>query len=407
METTNTGIAPPSVPAPPMARGAEAANRPSGSQQVGLLGAAVPATDVKNAGIMIVDDEPINVKVVRKHLQNAGYSNFVTTCDPRTVLPLLRNVLPDVVVLDIMMPEVSGLDILAQMQQDRCLQHIPVLILTASTDSQTKLAALELGATDFLAKPVEATELIVRLRNMLVVKAHHDNLATYSARLEHEVRQRTAELDASRREVIHCLASAAECRDHVTGFHIVRVGRYAAIIAGQLGFDADWIEMLDQAAQLHDVGKIGIPDAILLKPGKLLPEEYDVIKTHCELGLKIIRPNNIAPGGWGNSLRPGEGVSPIMALAAEIAYTHHEKWDGTGYPRGLSGEQIPIAGRITAVADVFDALSTARPYKRAFALDECFDIVAEGRGAHFDPTVVDAFFARTDDVVRTLTEFAD
>jgi putative two-component system response regulator len=344
--------------------------------------------------VMIIDDEPLNIKIARKYLQIAGYSNFITTSDAAGAMQMVRREEPDVILLDVMMPQVSGLEILQAIRADRAIAHLPVLILTASTDAETRRNALELGATDFLAKPVEPSELVPRVRNALTVKAHHDHLKHYSQTLEHEVRQRTAEVEASRIHVVHALARAAEYRDDDTGRHVIRVGRYAGVIARDLGFEEERIAMLEMAAQLHDVGKIGIPDAILLKPGKLDEAEMTEMKRHCEYGWTIINP-------------PEGAASPLLRMAAEIAMTHHEKWDGSGYPRGLRGEDISLEGRITAAADVFDALSSKRPYKDAFPPDKCINILDDGKGRHFDAAVVTALLRRLGDITQIQSTFAD
>lgn len=365
------------------------------------------------AKIMMVDDEPINVKVVRKHLMSAGYPDFVGCSDSTQAVEMIRQEQPDAILLDIMMPKVSGLEILQQVRANEAWVHLPVIILTASDDEETKVKALEIGATDFLGKPVNFVELVPRLRNALLVKAHHDHLKCCSEELQRQVRRRTAELLASRLELIHCLARAAEYRDNETGRHVVRVGRYVGVIARQLGMDDETVELLQHAAPLHDMGKVGIPDAILLKPGKLDPEEFELMKKHTGFGKKTFEP--MSPAEW-TTFRShtflGELImdvdsSPIIAIAAKIALTHHEKWDGTGYPLGLAGEDIPLAGRITAVADVFDALSSSRPYKEAFPIDKCFEIMKEGRGSHFDPKVLDAFLASREEIVNIRIDYAD
>jgi putative two-component system response regulator len=359
--------------------------------------------------IMIVDDEPINIKVVEKHLRCAGYDSFVTTHDSREALDVIRSKQPDVVLLDVMMPHVGGLEILEVIRGDIRLHHLPVLILTASSDERTRKEALESGATDFLSKPVQAAELVPRVRNALVVKAHHDNLANQSLRLEREVRQRTRELQQSREEVIHVLACAAEYRDKETGNHVLRVGRYAEIIARALGFHGSRAELIGQAAVLHDVGKIGISDTILLKPGKLDPEEIEIMKKHCRYGKNILMgmPSHGGLGLPGANQQRSLSESPVLKLAAVIAESHHERWDGSGYPKGLSGDAIPIEGRIMAVADVFDALYSRRPYKAPLPEDRCFEILEEGRGSQFDPRVLDAFFSRVDDILRIAFDLAD
>ncbi len=374
---------------------------------------ASTAPEAKTEKIMIVDDEPINVKVVQKYLQSVGYSNFFTLTDSTRALSSIRQTRPDIVLLDIVMPEVSGLEILEHMRDEKLLTRSPVLILTASSDADIKLKALDLGAMDFLAKPVDPSELVTRVRNSLIVQAHQKHLEHQTDVLERLVEQRTAELVASRYELIHCLARAAEYRDNETGKHVLRVGKYVGIIADELGFEANRVKLLELAAPLHDVGKIGISDNILLKPGKLEPSEYDTIKKHCGFGTSILQP--MTEHEWhsvrehtvvGGSIMDVPG-SPIIETAGVIAQTHHEKWDGSGYPLGLAGENIPIEGRITAVADVFDALSSARPYKEAFPLDKCFRILKEGSGTHFDPRVLAAFFARQADIVDIQIEYSD
>ncbi|MCA9266638.1 MAG: response regulator, partial [Planctomycetales bacterium] len=228
--------------------------------------------ELKASKIMIVDDEEINIRVVQRHLEQAGYRNFVTVAESKCAVDKACLERPDIVLLDVMMPEVDGLQVLHRLRALDETRHVPVVILTASADASTKLEALDIGANEFLTKPVDRVELVLRVRNALMVKVHGDQLANYSEQLEREVRLRTAELEDSRQEVIDCLARAAEYRDGDTGHHVVRVGRYVGIIAREMGFDDEYIDLLEQAAKLHDVGKIGIPDAILLKPGKLTKE---------------------------------------------------------------------------------------------------------------------------------------
>jgi len=359
----------------------------------------------RDAKIMIVDDEGVNIDIVQAYLEQEGFKRFLTTTESTATLAMIRHRSPDLILLDIKMPRISGLEILESMRRDADIAQIPVIILTASNDPKVKLAALRLGASDFLSKPVDPSELMLRLENVLAVKAYQDHLAEYSERLEKQVQLRTQELVRSRQEAIHCLARAGEYRDDDTGHHVTRVGRYSALIADELGFPKSAIELIEQAAQLHDVGKIGIPDAILHKPGKLEPHEFELIQEHCGIGRKIINPLSHE-----ESIRlkshtsvglqiMGSTSSPVLKLAAVIAASHHEKWDGSGYPKGLAGNAIPIEGRIVAVADVFDALSSARPYKKAFPLEKCLSILQEGRGKHFDPRVLDAFLKRLDEAV--------
>ena len=347
--------------------------------------------------ILIVDDVPVNVKVARAHLESVGYSDIVSVTDATQVLSTVYRDDPDILLLDIMMPEVSGLEILQTLRADERYARLPVLILTGAESRELKTEALRLGATDFLTKPVDPEDLIPRVRNALLVKSYQDNL-------ERKVRERTTALEKSQQEIIHCLARAAEYRDNDTGNHVVRVGRYASLTARELGLDDRHVRLIEQAAVLHDVGKIGIPDAILLKPGKLTPEEFEIIQKHCGFGKKIFQA--LSQDEYGvlmSHTTLGASIvgcdSPLLEMARTIALTHHEKWDGTGYPLGLAGEDIPIEGRITAVADVFDALGSVRPYKPAFPLEKCLAILKEERGKHFEPRVVDAFLARKQEVV--------
>jgi putative two-component system response regulator len=377
------------------------------------LSAPRSACDVRQARILIVDDESLNIDVVQSYLELDGYRNIRSTEHAIHALELIGEFRPDLVLLDIHMPEINGLEILRAIRGDAAYSTIPVVILTANSTNATKLEALQSGATDLLSKPVHEAELLARIRNVLTVKAYQDGLCRYSEELEQAVRERTADLEASRLEVIHCLARAAEFRDDDTGHHIVRVGRYARIIGEELGLPESRLEILEPAAQLHDVGKIGIPDAVLLKPGKLTPEEYETMQKHCGFGKKIV---DCLPQGEADVLRGHAelggkimdfGKSPILSLAKRIAMTHHERWDGQGYPLGLGGEDIPLEGRITAVADVFDALSSRRSYKPAFPLQKCFEILQEGRGSQFDPAVVDAFMRRRNQIVQVQIDLAD
>lgn len=371
-----------------------------------------PAVAAKTK-IMVIDDEPINVKVCQKYLTELGYKRCIGLSDATRAVAQIAEEQPDLVILDVMMPVVSGVDILRQMRLQPELSHIPVLILTASTDRNTKLTVLELGATDFLTKPIDPSELAPRVRNVLTVKQHQDSLKNYANTLEEAVRQRTLELEASRQDVIFCLARAVEYRDDVTGRHVERVGQYAGIIGRALKMDEGTVFMLEQAAQLHDVGKVGIADEVLLKPGKLSPDEFEQMQRHTLFGKRIVE--RMGEHEW-SKLRQhvliGSRIldvprSPLLTMAARIALTHHERWDGTGYPLGLAGEDIPIEGRITAVADVFDALSSRRPYKPPYPVDRCFQIITDESGTHFDPAIVAAFISKRELIVQTQIELAD
>lgn len=368
---------------------------------------------IRNSKIMIVDDEQLVIRVVRRFLSSDGYENFVTVTDPREALEAIDREKPDVVLLDIMMPHITGLDLLKVRQKTVYLQHIPFIILSANSENQIKRDALKLGATDFLSKPVDPNDLTLRVQNALTVKRHHDHLANYAIELEKQVKARTRQIEKSREQIIHCLARAAEYRDNETGEHVIRVGKYCGVIAAQLGFGPDYCREIELAAQLHDVGKIGIPDAVLLNPGKLNSEEFEIMKTHCGLGMEIMEPladtevervrRHADMGGF-----IMDGVdSPMLELAATIARTHHEKWDGTGYPFKLKGEAIPIEGRICCVADVYDALCSERPYKPKFPIKKCLEIMLSERGTRFDPIVLDAFFDKIVEIEAIRKEYED
>jgi putative two-component system response regulator len=375
-----------------------------------ILHGTHPSEVLTNPKIAIVDDQPINVAVVQKHLKMAGYAQFVTTTDAREAMDLIVREWPDVVLLDIMMPYRSGLDILADLRRDDRFSDLPVIILTAASERQTKLDALKLGATEFLHKPFDAVELETRLRNVLVLKAHQDRLKNYAWELEIEVAARSTELAEMHREVVRCLARVGEFRDNDTGKHVVRVGKYAAIVARCLGLNPEFVERIGEAAALHDIGKVAIPDAILLKPGKLGEAEFATMKGHCEYGRRVCSQETAGDDqGFVSHATTGHSIcnmsrAPVLQMAAVIAHTHHERWDGTGYPQGLSGEQIPLEGRITAVADVFDALTNARPYKPPFPLEASLEIIRAQRGTQFDPKVVDAFFAGLDQIISVYYE---
>lgn len=394
----------------------------SGAQEP-AAGSALPIAKIENPShllpgikspkIMIVDDEGINIRVVRKYLQKVGYESFVEITDSKDAFETMVRERPDLVLLDVMMPDVDGLAILHLARNESTLRDVPIIILTAASDGSTKLEALDLGATEFLTKPVDRVELLLRVRNALLVKSHLDELSTHTENLEQLVRERTQELEVSRKEVVNCLARAAESRDGDTGQHVLRVGAYSGVIAREIGFPESYVEIMIEAAKLHDVGKIGIPDAILLKPGKLETHEYQLMKSHCSLGTDILHERHSRGATESTCVETRldqimtHTGSPLLKLAAVIAQTHHEKWDGTGYPLGLKGEQIPIEGRIVAVADVFDALNNSRPYKKAFPLKRCFEILRDGRGTHFDARVVDAFFRRHQEILEIKQRFAD
>ncbi len=372
-----------------------------------------PDEDIVDQQIFIVDDEELNVRVAKKYLRTWGFERVGSTTDSVDAIERIHHERPDLILLDVMMPDISGLDILRELRRDKATRHLPVIILTAHSEDEVKREALDLGANDFLGKPIDPHELQPRVRNLLALRAHQNCLERTSEYLEAEVQRRTAALVRAELHVVNCLARAAEYRDNETGRHIIRVGRYASLIAEALGCDSEFVKLILEAAKLHDVGKIGIPDAILFKTGKLDPDEFEQMREHCSLGLNVLE--QITRDDFHlfrRHVQMGASIlnaveSPLLAMASQIAMTHHEKWDGSGYPFGLVGEQIPLEGRITAVADVFDALSSQRPYKPAFPLEKCYAILMDGRGSHFDPRVLDAFLHHRDEAIAIQRQYAD
>ena len=327
------------------------------------------------ARILIIDDQPANTLLLEGILEEDDHQAFRSINDSRTALPEFLEYRPDLILLDLQMPYLDGF---AVMKQLRPLippdTFFPILVLTADINPETKLQALAEGATDFLTKPFDATEAILRIRNLLQTRTLHLQLQNQNQILDKKVHERTIELEEAQIEILERLALAAEYRDDDTGQHTKRVGEMSAQIAKVLSLPQTVIELIRRAAPLHDVGKIAIPDAILLKPSKLTPEEFARMKTHTTLGAKML----------------SGGRFPLLQMAEEIALTHHEHWNGKGY-LGLQGESIPIAGRVVAIADVFDALTNERIYKKAWPHNEAIEEIQHQSKQQFDPRVVDAF----------------
>ena len=330
--------------------------------------------DILAARILIVDDQTYNIALLRMILKEVGYQTIDATTDPREALPLYVANKPDLVLLDLQMPHIDGFGVMDQL---RALEGdiIPVLVLTAETDPEVRYRALESGARDFLNKPFDKLETLSRIRNLIEVSLQHKKIRAQNEELEQKIRDRTQELRNTQLEIIHRLGHAAEYKDNETGYHIIRMSLYCGVMGQAVGMAPAEVEMLQRASPMHDVGKIGIPDRVLLKPAKLDPEEWLVMKTHAAIGADLLSGSN----------------SALIQLAAVIALTHHEKWDGSGYPRGLRGEAIPLAGRICAICDVFDALTSERPYKRAWTVQEAVAEIRAGSGRHFDPQLVATF----------------
>lgn len=339
----------------------------------GGLGSA--PIDVTDATVLIVDDQSYNVLLLEELLGLASFKDIVATTDPTQALDLFLSSSPDIVLLDLHMPRLDGYAVLEQiLRRVPSGTYLPVLVLTADITQQAKQRALSLGAKDFLTKPFDPDEVILRIRNLLETRQLHLELSQRNQILEERVMERTIDLEQAHLQMLERLALAAEYRDDDTGEHTQRVGITSSLIAQELGLPDDEVELMRRAAPLHDVGKIGIPDQILLKPGKLTLAEYEIMKAHTRIGARIL----------------SGGRFPLLQASEEIAITHHERWDGGGYSR-LSAETIPIRGRIVAVADVFDALTHERPYKRAWPEDEAVEEIRKQCGAQFDPHVVGAF----------------
>ncbi|MDH5748270.1 MAG: response regulator [Rhodospirillales bacterium] len=347
--------------------------------------------EARQAEILIVDDNPANVMLLEKILEKEGFAHVYSTTDPRVVLGMYEEHRFDLILLDIRMPHLDGFQVMEQLSKIIEGDYLPVLILTAQTDKETRLRALELGAKDFITKPFDQTEVLQRIRNMLEVRILYNFQRDMNEILEEKVRERTQELTDTRLEIIRRLGRAGEYRDNETGMHVIRMSKSCQALALGAGLSEETAEMILNASPMHDVGKIGIPDGILLKPGKLTAEEWETMKTHSEIGADIL----------------DEHSSEMIQMAQRIALTHHEKWDGSGYPKGLKGEEIPIEGRIAAVCDVFDALTSDRPYKKAWPIQDAINHINENSGSHFDPRLVEIFNKVLPEILRIREQHMD
>lgn len=319
----------------------------------------------------------------------------------------------DAVVLDIKMPGVSGLDLLARMQQTGRTRDVPVVMLTGLADHDLKTRSLELGAADLLSKPIDPAELVARLRSVLRLKSCQDELKAQNALLERKFEERTVELAHSRLDIIWRLGKVAEQRDEYAGNHVVRLGFYCRQIAEALKMDHGFQEAIFLAAPLHDIGKIAVPDRVLLKLGPLNDAESATMRQHCYAGARILQEDALARNAFlhwravGSQSAVPEFKNPVLDIAASIALTHHERWDGNGYPEGLAGENIPLQSRIVAIADVYDSLTSARPYRTAYPEERAVQIIREGAARHFDPQVHAAFLGALPELRVIREQFAD
>jgi putative two-component system response regulator len=332
------------------------------------------STVFRKARILIVDDEENNIEILRRILTRAGFTRVESTTDSRDAKRLYVRHRPDLILLDLHMPHLDGLEVMAQLAEVAEASYLPILILSADVTPDARRQALSRGAKDFVNKPFQQEEILLRIKTLLETRLLYLQIQTQNQILEARVRERTRALEEAQVEIIERLAVAAEFRDDNTGQHTQRVGQMSALLSRQLGLPDSQVSLIRRAAPLHDVGKLGVPDTILLKLGKLSEEEFAVVKTHTVIGARIL----------------SGGKFPLLRLAEEIAFSHHERWDGSGYA-GIPGTRIPLAGRIVSVADVFDALTQQRPYKPAWPVSDAIAEIDRQRGRQFDPDVVDAF----------------
>jgi putative two-component system response regulator len=341
--------------------------------------------------VLIIDDSDINLTLIKALVLKLGECSPVLFDNPLKAFAWSKENLPDLVIVDYMMPDMDGLQFISAFRALEGREEIPILMVTANDQKDVRYDALKGGANDFLTKPIDRIEFSARAKNMLSLRTGQKFLADRAQHLASLVEEQTREVRQREKELIIRMSRAAEFRDPETGAHIQRMAHYSAVIAKGLGLDDVTQRLILEAAPMHDVGKIGIPDYILLKPGKLTFEEFEIMKGHSKLGFELLK----------------ESGSVILQAGAEIAISHHEKFDGSGYPRGIKGEEIPLFGRIVAVADVFDALTSERPYKKAWSLEDASMFLEEGRASHFDPLCVDAFLTGWDEVIEIRRRFQD
>ena len=336
-----------------------------------------------NHSILVVDDIADNIQILIG-LLSPEYRVLAATSGMKALSLAQKSPQPEMILLDIMMPEMDGFEVCRRLKSDPTTKHIPIIFVTAKTEEVDESLGFELGAVDYITKPYNPA--IVKTR----VKAQFA-LALENRHLEQLVKSRTAEIENTRKSIINKLGKAAEYKDNETGMHVVRMALYCRLIAEKISEDKQWIDLLYNAAPMHDIGKIGIPDAVLCKPGKLDADEWQTMMTHSNIGAEIL----------------GDEQAPLLVLAQEVALCHHEKWNGKGYPRGLKGEEIPLPSRIVAIADVFDALTSERPYKKAWSVEKAVDLIKEESGQHFDPELVPYFLESLPEIQKVMSQYRD
>lgn len=346
------------------------------------------------ARILIVDDEVCNLRLMEVLLKAEGYVTE-SASNGEDALAFTNSFHPDLILLDVMMPGIDGFEVAGRLKLDPATKNIPIIMVTALDDRESRIHALERGAEEFLNKPIDRTELSMRVRNLLRLREFSKFLEHHNRLLEEQVADRTRELSEAYKDTIFTMVRAAEHKDEDTGAHVRRISLYSSLLAEALGHGKDLAEALAYASPMHDVGKIGIPDHILFKTTPFTPDEWKIMQTHSALGAEILQGS----------------LSPYVRMGAEIALNHHERWDGTGYPNGISGEAIPLPARIMCLADVYDALRSKRPYKPAFSHDKAVQIILEGDGrnqpGHFDPAVLQAFKQNTGRFADIFATYAD
>ena len=372
----------------------------------------------ERATILIVDDTPQNLTVLGEVLKTQpNYHVRAANSGERALRAAHSEPKPDLILLDIMMPGMDGYEVIRRLREDGATRDIPIIFITAMSGAEDETRGLEMGAVDYVTKPFNPAVVLARVRSHLELKRARDRLAKENAWLDEEVHHRMRENVLIQDLNIRALASLAEARDNETGNHIIRTQHYVKALALQLlpnprftpALDGPRLEMVAKAAPLHDIGKVGIPDAILIKPGRLTPEEFEIMKTHPTIGSDAInRAMEQALAGVDDDVAElAGGAFGFLQVANEISLGHHEKWDGSGYPQGLAGDAIPVAACLMALADVFDALISRRVYKPALSLDEATRMIQDGKGRHFDPDVVDAFVVLREQFAAIAARYMD